>query len=141
MKQFILGGLALFASMTWAVSQTTDADKILGTYNTQGNTSQVAITKQAGKYIGTLVATTMKSKLDENNPDPQKRKNPLVGTLILKDFVYDGDLTWKGGTAYDPKSGKTYKGKITLNADGSLNMRGYVGIPAFGRTAVWTRVK
>lgn len=131
----------MLSAFTFATAQTSESDKILGLYHTEGKTGKVNITKQGDKYVGILVWTSTPNALDKNNPDPEKRNNKLEGTVILRNFGYDGKLTWTGGTAYDPKSGKTYKGKITLNEDGSLNMRGYVGIPAFGRTAVWTRVK
>ena len=40
----------------------------------------------------------------------------------------------------DPLSGKIYKGKVKMNADGRiLTMRGYVGISALGRSQTWIR--
>ncbi|MFT6809134.1 MAG: hypothetical protein ACJA01_002366 [Saprospiraceae bacterium] len=47
---------------------------------------------------------------------------------------------WSGGKVLDPKNGKTYKCKIELDGNNELKMRGYVGIPALGRTQVWERV-
>jgi uncharacterized protein (DUF2147 family) len=40
---------------------------------------------------------------------------------------------------YDPKSGKTYRGKMTFVSPNQLNLRGFIGIPLFGRTTTWTR--
>ena len=45
----------------------------------------------------------------------------------------------EGGRIYDPTSGKTYKGSVTVSGD-LLKLRGYVGISAFGRSETWTRV-
>ena len=47
---------------------------------------------------------------------------------------------WSGGRILDPEDGNTYKCKIALNKDGTLKLRGYIGIPALGRTQTWHRV-
>ena len=57
----------------------------------------------------------------------------------MNDFAFAGKTVWKGGTVYDPKSGKTYSGKMTLVSPNKLDMRGFVGISLFGRTTTWTR--
>ncbi|MFC6631169.1 DUF2147 domain-containing protein [Acinetobacter beijerinckii] len=47
---------------------------------------------------------------------------------------------WGNGRIIESKTGKVYKVKASLNNDGKrLNMRGYVGISALGRTVVWIR--
>ena len=42
---------------------------------------------------------------------------------------------------YDPKTGKTYSGMITLKDNNTLDLRGYVGISLLGRTSTCTRAK
>ena len=140
MKQFLILILFSFTAST-GFGQTAEADKILGTYSTEGNKGKVTIRKAGNTYNGTLIWTNVPDATDKNNPDKAKRSNKLAGTEIVKDFTYSGNNVWKKGTVYDPESGKTYSGKITLNKDGSLGMRGFVGISAFGRTTVWTREK
>jgi uncharacterized protein (DUF2147 family) len=51
----------------------------------------------------------------------------------------DGD-GYDGGRILDPANGKTYKSKMSL-ADGGkkLDVRGYIGMPLFGRTQTWLR--
>ena len=52
----------------------------------------------------------------------------------------DGEGGWSGGTILDPAKGKTYRAKVTLLEDGAkLEMRGYIGIEALGRTQTWIR--
>jgi uncharacterized protein (DUF2147 family) len=136
MKKHILITTFLLLTTT-AFAQTADADKILGTYTTEGNKGKVAMSKTGNKYNGTLIRTNTPDARDAKNPDQTKRNNKLVGTIIAKDFEYTGGNTWEKGTVYDPENGKTYSGKITLNKDGSL--RGFVGISAFGRTTTWKR--
>ena len=36
----------------------------------------------------------------------------------------DGPNTWSDGSLYDPESGNTYSGKLSLNPDGTLSLRG-----------------
>ena len=63
----------------------------------------------------------------------------MQGLTILEGFSYQEENLWSGGTIYDPNSGKTYKCKLSLNDDGTLKVRGYVGVSLFGRTEVWKR--
>ena len=78
-------------------------------------------------------------RLDDKNPDPELRSRELDGVTIMKGFKYDGDDHWSGGTIYDPNSGHTYKGKLTLIDANTLKLRGYIGISLFGRSDTWTR--
>jgi uncharacterized protein (DUF2147 family) len=77
--------------------------------------------------------------IDRKNPDPALKSRPLIGLRILEGFTAEGFNNWGRGTCYDPKSGNTYRGKIHLAAPDRLELRGYIGIPLFGRTSVWTR--
>jgi len=78
------------------------------------------------------------SPFDVNNPDEALRKRPLLGLPLVKDFNKDGK-NWTGGTVYDPKKGKTYKGKIWMDGEEQLNMRGFIGVSLLGRSEEWTR--
>ncbi len=80
------------------------------------------------------------AKQDIKNPDEKLRTRELLGMILLKDFKREGtDTKWSGGTVYDGKSGKTYKGWIKQKDANSLELRGYVGISLFGRSDNWTR--
>jgi len=70
--------------------------------------------------------------------------NPIKtsgGLVILHGFVQESPLSWKDGQIYDPDSGKTYKAIIRLKENdlNHLSLKGYVGIPLFGRASEWTR--
>ena len=82
-----------------------------------------------------------KEKLDENNPEPALRSRPLLGMDLIAGFVKAGKKKWEDGTIYDPRDGKTYKCVMKLQRDGSLKVRGYVGVPLLGKTVVWTRIE
>ena len=77
--------------------------------------------------------------IDRKNPDPALRSRPVLGLRILEGFTAEGENNWGNGTCYDPKSGNTYRGKIHQVAPDRLKLRGYIGIPLFGRSSVWTR--
>ena len=77
--------------------------------------------------------------IDRKNHDPDLRNRPLIGLQIMQGFSNQGDTTLGGGSCYDPKSGKSYRGKVRLTAPDRLELRGFIGIPLFGRTSVWTR--
>jgi uncharacterized protein (DUF2147 family) len=57
----------------------------------------------------------------------------------LDGFDYAGEGKWKNGRVYDPNSGKTYKCKLTLVDENTLELRGYIGISLLGRTETWSR--
>ncbi|TAL60131.1 MAG: DUF2147 domain-containing protein [Legionella sp.] len=53
----------------------------------------------------------------------------------LKD---QGNGVWSGGSILDPKTGKIYKAKVTIDGN-KLYVRGYIGVSALGRTQTWIR--
>ncbi|AXA92426.1 DUF2147 domain-containing protein [Massilia sp. YMA4] len=64
---------------------------------------------------------------------------PMVGLAIINGMKKEGD-EYKGGTILDPEDGKVYKSKMKLVDDGKkLDVRGYVGVPMFGRSQTWVR--
>lgn len=127
-------------------------DDIIGTWDTENNDAKVEILKCGEKYCGRIVwlkepdypagsreGPPGTPKKDHNNPEPVLRTRPVLGLLIMRDFRFSGGNEWKDGRLYDPEKGKTYSGRMTLVSPGQLNLRGFVGISLFGRTAKWTR--
>jgi uncharacterized protein (DUF2147 family) len=129
----LLGVWAMAAS-----AQKWKADDVTGTWLTSSKRGQIAIYKNGDKYFGKIKGGTSKQQFDEHNPDPAKRKDPLIGLVILKNFSFD-DNEWVDGKVYDPKSGKTYSCKMSLVDKNTLKLRGYIGISWMGRTEIWTR--
>ena len=67
------------------------------------------------------------------------RDRPLKGLRIVHDLRPEG-ARWGGGKILDPESGKLYDCEARLADDGAvLEVRGFVGIPAFGKTMRWQR--
>jgi uncharacterized protein (DUF2147 family) len=79
---------------------------------------------------------------DTRNTDPALRGRKVLGMVMLYDFTKTGDPnSFESGTIYSAENGKTYKANLSLQADGTLRLRGYVGTPMFGETQIWTRVQ
>ena len=84
------------------------------------------------------ISKTAPATNDGNNPDASLRSRPICNLMIGSGFHPRDVNHAEDGRLYDPESGKTYKGSMT--ADGStLNLRGYIGFKAFGRSETWTR--
>ncbi len=144
--------LACMMLMTATPVHAAGGDDILGIWNNEEKDARIEIFKCGEKYCGKVVSLTEPNypagskvgipgtpKLDRHNPAPALRARPIVGLQVMNDFVFAGDSQWKDGTVYDPKRGKTYSGKMTLVSPSWLNLRGFIGIPLMGRTAIWTR--
>jgi len=78
-------------------------------------------------------------KRDRKNPDAALRERPLCGLLILTDFRRAKENAWSAGHIYNPNDGRTFSSTMTLDQDGSLRIRGYVGLSLFGKTVQWVR--
>ncbi|HRH12261.1 MAG TPA: DUF2147 domain-containing protein [Bacteroidia bacterium] len=131
--------LFFFSFSTTFYSQNKSED-ILGNYMVPSKDGAIQIYENNGKYYGKIILNKDPNKLDVNNPDKEKQKRKTLGLNILNDFTFDGDDCWKDGTIYDPKNGKTYSCKITRNANGDLNIRGFIGVSLLGRTETFTKI-
>jgi uncharacterized protein (DUF2147 family) len=117
---------------------------IQGLWLTGNDESTVEITRTEEGWIGRIVALKEPltpeggEKTDYQNPDPERRQDPIIGLRILWGFQEDNH-TWTGGYVYDPNNGKTYHATMRirnrqLHLRGSLDRWGLVG-----RSTVWNR--
>ncbi|AKS16856.1 DUF2147 domain-containing protein [Xanthomonas campestris pv. campestris] len=125
------------------------ADSPVGRWKTiddeTGKPKSVVQIEQAAN--GTLSGKVVEILQSNHGPNPTCDKcdgalkgKPIKGMTILWGLKPDGTAVWGGGSVLDPAKGKTYKAKITLTEGGKkLQMRGYVGIEALGRTQTWVR--
>jgi uncharacterized protein (DUF2147 family) len=149
MKKIIyLFSLLLFTSFGSSLkAQDVAGDAIIGVWESGSGKARVNIIKSGNYYYGRIVWLREplneegKPKVDKNNPDETLRKTPLLGMRMLASFEYKGDNLWEDGTIYDPESGSPYNCKISLEDKSTMNIRGFVGISAFGRTDVWKRLE
>ncbi len=95
---------------------------------------------------GTLQGVVKRVLFSDQGPQPvcgkcdgTRHNKPVVGMVILWGVKKDGKV-WDGGKVLDPHNGKTYKVKLSMGDDGQkLDVRGYLGMPLFGRTQTWLR--
>lgn len=152
MMKIVLAVLWFCVLNSMATVYAATGDDILGVWNNGEKDARIEIFKCSGKYCGKIVSakepnypadskegTPGTPRLDHNNPDPAKRSKPILGLQIVNDFIFSGENVWRDGSVYDPKNGKAYRGKITLVSPNTLSLRGFIGIPLFGRTTTWTR--
>lgn len=77
---------------------------------------------------------------DYMNPDPAKRTRPICGMKFLGGFRADGLAGWDGGSIYKIDDGDTYHAEMEINDDGTLHLRGHIGLSFIGKSQTWTRV-
>ena len=83
---------------------------------------------------GRIVGITLDRPSD---PEPvDVHGQPQCGLTIITDAVKTGPDEWTGHVT-DPRDGKTYHARISVDESGRLHMRGYVGLPLFGETVIW----
>ncbi len=123
-------------------------DKLIGVWEPSNGKAKVKIEKIGSKYYGKIVwlkepidPETGKPKVDRNNPDESMRSTPIKGYRMLKDFEYTGKKEWSEGTIYDPENGSTYSSTIKMKDENTLDIRGFIGVSALGRTDVWKRLQ
>ncbi len=158
LKHILPWTLATVTLLLSASAMAADKNGIVGQWYSENNRSKILVQEEKGVFNGKIIwldeplypkddKEAGKRRRDRENPDKKRRKDPVLGLNVLKNFKFDTKKqSWEGGTIYDPDRGKTYKCVIKLEADADveggvkLYVRGYVGIPALGRTTYWTKV-
>jgi uncharacterized protein (DUF2147 family) len=146
---------ALFAVFAPAISAQTPS--VMGTWLTASGVAQVRIgpcqNAASGPLCGFIVGLINPKgpdgvvvapdvATDYRNADPALRSRKVLGMPLIWGFKRTADPNaYDGGQIYNGENGKIYSANISLQADGTLRLRGYVGSPMFGETQIWTRVK
>ncbi len=122
-----------------------EGDEILGLWWTQDKRAKIEIYKKGEEYWGKIVwiHKTVDENgnpiLDDENPDEELRKKPIMGLNLISGFTFEKGK-WVDGSIYDPDNGKTYDCVMKLRKN-KLEVRGYIGFTMFGRTVVWSPVE
>ena len=107
--------------------------------------SEVRIYEQDGAYSGRIEKILIPGKTDKCVLCTDERKDqPALGLVIIRNMKKSPGTPnqWSGGDILDPEQGTVYTSRMSLSNDGeSLTVRGYVGIPLFGRSQTWQRIK
>jgi uncharacterized protein (DUF2147 family) len=153
MRKLIL--VALFAAIGPMTSA--QAQSVMGTWLTASGVAQVKIEPCAAAASGALcgfivgltnpkgsdgVVVAPDAATDFRNENPALRSRKVLGMPLIWGFKKTSDPNvFEGGQIYNGENGKTYSANISLQPDGTLRLRGYVGSPMFGETQIWKRVK
>ena len=129
---------------TAAVGQAADPR---GRWITASGNLEVEIAPCGDALCGTVTKVLADNSMSRaGQPMVPADARPALGMKILIDLVPDeGDTppaTWRG-RIYDRENAKTYSATVEVDdkpdARGELRVRGYVGLPIFGRTQRWQR--
>lgn len=146
---FVMAGLMLLPIIRLNAQEVNKND-ILGIWLNEDKDAHIEIYSDNDKYYGKIVwlknpidDETGEPKLDDKNEDETLRDRPVMGLMLLRDFIFDDD-EWEDGRIYDPKNGKDYSCYMEFPDEddkSTLKVRGYIGISLLGRTTYWTRVE
>jgi len=150
-RWIVAAAFALFA-----VPASAQQSGVMGTWLVASGVAQVRIAPCAdaasGPLCGTIVAlinpkgadgkvAAPEAVTDYRNDNPALRGRKVIGMPLIWGFKATSDPnTFDSGQIYNGENGKTYSANISLQPDGKLRLRGYVGSPMFGETQLWTRV-
>lgn len=136
----LMAGVAFVAAMTAAGSARADA--FGGLWLTENGKAVVELTPCDGQSIcGSIYWLREDAKqYDYMNPDAAARRKPLCGMKFMGGFRPDGLAAWEDGSIYKIDDGETYHAEMNINEDGTLHLRGHVGISLLGKSQTWTRV-
>ena len=129
----------LAASLLLMAAPAYAADPVEGEWLTPGGASKVRISACPNKpdqmcgVISWLPAAKT-NDLDRRNPNAALKNRPVLGVSTILGLKHAAPGKWTGGKLYDPSSGKTYNGKISANADGTLKVEGCVMVVCQAQT-------
>ena len=131
-------GLLLAGS---AAAQPGPATGIEGTWLTDDGKAVVVIDRCGNEICGAIATVLDKGRnvptVDIENPDRRLRNRPIVGLKVLSGFRADG-ASWRGGRAYDPKTGRSYRSTLALDGARRLVVTGCILFIC--RSMIWQRL-
>lgn len=141
-----LGAALLVGSLGSAWAQSSPA----GEWQTVDDHSGKAVSHVVVKEVGKAFQGSITRIIDPNKVNLKceacegpLRDAPFIGLTIIQGVSATPaePLTWEGGHILDPKSGRNYRVRLRLKDEGqTMEVRGYIGSPYFGRTQTWRRV-
>ena len=110
---------------------------VAGQWLTKDQTTVLDIESCGAAVCGRIVGMT---KWPRRGVPTDLHDVPECGMTIMRDFRHTENNLWQGDIL-DPDTGKDYTAELWLGDEGGLHLRGYVGLPLFGLTQVWTRYR
>jgi uncharacterized protein (DUF2147 family) len=129
------------------ISQIGFSQSILGKWKTIDDEtgkekSIVEIFEKQGKVFGKIIEILEPENRHRKceQCEGEDKNKPILGLIIIKGLKKSGDV-YDGGKITDPKNGKSYNCKISMEGKDKIIVRGYIGISLFGRSQIWIRQK
>ena len=103
----------------------------------------IRITEVKGELRG-QIEKLYRAPGEDQNPRCERcqganKDQPVLGMVFMSGLRRDGN-EYTGGEILDPDDGKVYRSKMSLVDGGrKLSVRGYIGVPMFGRSQIWVR--
>jgi len=126
------------------VAAPASAEEFIGTWLTQQADAQIRVAKCGKALCGTVVwlkdaidPKTGKPPVDDKNPDPNKRKDKILGSRIFA-MEQDNMGSWIGGI-YNSDDGQTYRGRLVPRGEDELEVQGCAGLLC--GSEVWAKSK
>jgi uncharacterized protein (DUF2147 family) len=132
-KCLILLAIALAASRHAAAAP----GSILGEWLTQDQEGVIGIARCGNAYCGRIIGMSP-ATTTSGGPLLDHAGQPQCGLTILHVAPSDTAGQWRGHIT-DPDDGKVYDSQVHVDAQGRLHLRGYLLLPLFGQTQLWTR--
>ena len=136
----------IFSIVVFFIFQVSFSQTIFGKWKTVDDETGmengiVEIYEKAGKVYGRIIEILEKEKKHFKCEmcEGEDKNKPVLGLVIIKGLKKKGDF-YEGGKVTDPKNGKSYHCKMTLEGKDKLIVRGYIGISLFGRSQTWFRI-
>lgn len=144
----LFNAAALLAAMLVSASALADDASPVGLWKNIDDVSGkpkalIRITEANGELQGRLEKLFLAPGADQtpkcDKCEGARKDQPVLGMVFMSGLKKDGD-EYSGGEILDPDNGKVYRSKLKVIEGGKkLNVRGYVGVPMFGRSQVWVR--
>ena len=132
--------LGLFVG-SGAAAQPGPTPGIEGKWLTDDGKAVVVIDRCGQEICGAIATVLDKGKnvptADVENPDERLRNRPILGLKVLSGFRAAG-ASWRGGKAYDPKTGRSYRSTLTLDGARRLVVTGCILFIC--RSMIWQRL-
>lgn len=147
MKTLFCASLLAFAGAAPGLAWAQDASPVGLWKNIDDATGKpkalIRITENKGEVRGQIEKLFLAAGA---NPNPRcdkcqgaNKDQPVLGMVFMSGLRKNGE-EYSGGEILDPDSGKVYRSKLMLVEGGKkINVRGYVGVPMFGRSQTWVR--
>ena len=109
-----------------------------GLWRTADGSAHIELAPCGQKLCGTVRWIRNPPVRDLLNPNPALRGRSLVGVVVIQSVLRDGNR-WTGGRLYEPRTGRSYPARLSLEGSDQLFVQGC----RFGicRGERWTRIR